>query len=131
MEVLLGNLEGRLQDKEELFSDDLVSLINFHIKPPVPVERDRIFIRAMFLVSDEVDSYGGCFPSDEHPKLASLLIDTPVLVGHKKDQLPIARNFKADLITKDGANWIKVWFYWLKSSEGAISLKENIDRFIS
>jgi hypothetical protein len=130
VEILLGNLEGRLQDKVELFSDDLVSLINFHIKPPVPVERDRIFIRAMFLVSDEVNSYGGCFPSDEHPKLASLLIDTPVLVGHKKDKLPIARNFKADLITKDGANWIKVWFYWLKNSEGAISLKENIDHGI-
>jgi hypothetical protein len=130
VEILLGNLEGRLQNKEELFSDDLVSLINFHIKPPVPVERDRIFIRAMFLVSDEVNSYGGCFPSDEHPKLASLLIDTPVLVGHKKDKLPIARNFKADLITKDGAHWIKVWFYWLINSEGAISLKENIDHGI-
>jgi hypothetical protein len=130
MEVLLGNLEGRLGEKEEVFSDDLVSLINFSIKPPVPVEKEKIFIRAMFLVSDQVNSYGGCFPSDEHPKLASLLIDTPVLIGHKKDKLPIARNFKADLVNKDGANWIKVWFYWLKSSEGAFSLKENIDHGI-
>ena len=130
MEVLLGSLEGRLAEKEELFSDDLVPLINSHIKPPVPVEKNKIFIRAMFLVSDEVNSYGGCFPSDEHPKLASLLIDTPVLIGHKKDKLPIARNFKADLVTKDGTHWIKAWFYWLKSSEKAFSLKENIDHGI-
>jgi hypothetical protein len=58
----------------------------------------------MFLISDQVNSYGGCFPSDEHEDLARLLIDSPVLVGHTKDKLPIARNFKAELVEKDESN---------------------------
>ena len=130
MECLLGNLEAKLLEKEEIPSDELISLINSRIKPPVEVRKDDIFIRAMFLISDQVNSYGGCFPSDEHENLARLLIDSPVLVGHTKDKLPIARNFKAEQIKKDDINWIKVWFYWLKESSGSLSLKENIDHGI-
>ena len=130
MEYLLGNLEAKLLEKEEIPSDELIFLINSRIKPPVEVRKDDVFIRAMFLVSDQVNSYGGCFPSDEHGNLARLLIDSPVLVGHTKDKLPIARNFKAEIVKKDEANWIKVWFYWLKESAGSLSLKENIDHGI-
>jgi hypothetical protein len=130
MEYLLGSLEAKLLEKEETPSDELVFLINSRIKPPVQVEKDNVFIRAMFLISDQVNSYGGCFPSNEHQNLAELLIDSPVLVGHTKDKLPIARNFKAELVKKDDANWIKVWFYWLKESTGSLSLKGNIDHGI-
>lgn len=130
MEYLLGNLEARLLEKEEIPSDELIFLINSIIKPPVKVKKDDVYIRAMFLISDQVNSYGGCFPSDEHEDLAKLLIDSPVLAGHAKDRLPIARNFKAELVKKDGANWVKVWFYWLKESSGSLSLKENIDHGI-
>jgi len=130
MEYLLGNLEAKLLEKEEIPSDELVFLINSRINPPVPVKKDDIFIRAMFLISDQVNSYGGCFPSDEHENIAKLLIDSPVLVGHTKDKLPIARNFKAELVKKDGAHWVKVWFYWLKESPSSLPLKENIDHGI-
>lgn len=130
MEHLLGKLEAYLSEKEIEASDELVFLINSQIKPPLPVKKEDINIRAMYLVSDQVNSFGGCFPLDEHPKLAELLVDSPVLVGHSKERLPIARNFKADLIRKDGANWIKVYFYWLKNSPESNSLKENIDHGI-
>ncbi|MGH8016319.1 MAG: hypothetical protein ACREBV_09025, partial [Candidatus Zixiibacteriota bacterium] len=59
--------------------------------------------------------------------LASLLTDSPVLIGHRKDKLPIGRNFHSVLINKDGRPWVKSYFYWLKSADGAESLKENID----
>jgi len=130
MELLLGNLEAQLLEKEEIPSDELIFLINSRINPPVPVKKDDVYVRAMFLISDQVNSYGGCFPSDEHENLASLLIDSPVLVGHTKDKLPIARNFKAELAEKDGVNWVKVWFYWLKETTGSLPLKENIDHGI-
>ena len=130
MECLLGNLEAKLLEKEEIPSDELIFSINSRIKPPVEVRKDDVFIRAMFLISDQINSYGGCFPSDEHEDLARLLIDSPVLVGHTKDKLPIARNFKAELVEKEESNWIKVWFYWLKESSGSLSLKENIDHGI-
>ena len=130
MENLLGKIEACLAEKEIEVSDDLVFLINTRIKPPLPVKKEDLYIRAMYLVSDEVNSFGGCFPVDEHPRLAELLVDSPVLVGHSKERLPIARNFKADLVEKDGVNWIKVYFYWLKNSPEAESLKENIDHGI-
>lgn len=130
MENLLGKIEACLAEKEIEVSDDLVFLINTRIKPPLPIKKEDIYIRAMYLVSDQVNSFGGCFPLEEHPKLAELLVDSPVLVGHSKERLPIARNFKADLVEKDGANWIKVYFYWLKNSPEAESLKENIDHGI-
>jgi len=130
VENLLGKIEACLAEKEIEVSDDLVFLINTRIKPPLPVKKEDIYIRAMYLVSDQVNSFGGCFPLEEHPKLAELLVDSPVLIGHSKERLPIARNFKADLVEKDGANWIKVYFYWLKNSPEAESLKENIDHGI-
>jgi len=130
MEYLLGNLAAELLEKEETPSDELIFLINSRINPPIPVKKEDVYIRAMFLISDQVNSYGGCFPSDEHENLTKLLIDSPVLVGHTKDKLPIARNFKAELVTRKGANWVKVWFYWLKEPAGALPLKENIDHGI-
>jgi len=130
MENLLGKVEAFLSEKEIQVSEELVFLINTRIKPPLPVKKEDIYIRAMYLVSDQVNSFGGCFPLDEHPKLAELLIDSPVLVGHSKERLPIARNFKADLVKKDGANWVKVYFYWLKNSAEANTLRENIDHGI-
>lgn len=130
MKKLLGQVQTELSEKEEQPSADLISLINSRIKPPVPVTAEEIFIRAMYLISDKVNSYGGCFPQEEHPHLAKLIIDAPVLIGHNKEKLPVARNFNTELVYRDNAPWIKVWFYWLKNSEGGNSLKENIDHGI-
>lgn len=74
MENLLGRIEACLAEKEIEVSDDLVFTINTRIKPPLPVKKEDIYIRAMYLVSDQVNSFGGCFPLDEHPKLGSVLI---------------------------------------------------------
>jgi len=81
----------------------------------------------MFIVSDQVNSYGGCFPTEEHQNLTNLLIDSPVMIGHRKDSLPIARNFHAETIEKDGVNWVKVYFYWLKETDKSEDLKKKID----
>jgi hypothetical protein len=56
-----------------------------------------------------------------------MLIDSPVMVGHRRDSLPLARNFKAIKVEVDGRTWIKSYFYWMKDSEGAEDLKNNID----
>lgn len=130
MKKLLGQIQTELSEKEEQVSPDLISLINSLIKPPVPVTAEDVFVRAMYLISDQVNSYGGCFPQDEHPHLAKLIIDSPVLIGHNKEKLPIARNFKTEMVYRDNVPWVKVWFYWLKNSEGGNSLKENIDHGI-
>jgi len=130
MEELLGKIEARLQEREEQVSDELIFLINSRINPPKPVTREDVYVRTMFLVSDEVNSYGGRFPKEELPRIAEFVIDSPVIVGHTKERLPIARNFKAELVNKKERTWVKVWFYWLKNSKDALSLKENIDHGI-
>jgi len=130
MEELLGKIEARLQEREEEVSGELISLINSRIKPPKPVTKEDVYVRTMFLVSDEVNSYGGRFPIEELPNIAELVIDSPVIVGHTKERLPIARNFKAELVNKNERTWVKAWFYWLRNSKDALSLKENIDHGI-
>jgi len=65
VEELLAYVGAELKKPKEEISDQLVFLINSRIKPPKPVTKEDIFVRTMFLVSDEVNSYGGRFPLEE------------------------------------------------------------------
>jgi hypothetical protein len=127
---LLAHVGAELKKPEEEITDELVFLINSRIKPPKPVTGEQIFIRTMFLVSDEVNSYGGRFPLEELHRITELVIDSPVMVGHAKEKLPIARNFKAEVVQRDGHHWVKVWLYWMKNARDAASLRENVDHGI-
>lgn len=98
MEELLAYVGAELKKPEEEISDELVFLINSRIQPPKPVTKEEIFVRTMFLVSDEINTYGGRFPLEELHHLTDLVIDSPVMVGHTKEKLPIARNFKAEVV---------------------------------
>lgn len=127
MNPSLGRITARLAEPEEAKVSGLIQLLNTNIDPPNRLSEDDVYIRAMYIVSDEVNSYGGCFPSDEHARMCELLVDSPVMVGHRKDKLPIGRNFHAVQIEREGRRWIKSYFYWLKNAEGAANLRENID----
>lgn len=127
MESSLGRVTARLAEKAEEISADLIDLINRNINPPTPVGPEDVHIRTMFIVSDQVNSYGGRFPADEHERLAHLLVDSPVMVGHRKDRLPVGRNFHAVMVEKDNQHWVKSYFYWLRNALGAGDLKDNID----
>jgi hypothetical protein len=127
MERLFGKISASLVENDQSYPENLADKINDNIGPPEPIALEDVHVRAMYILSDKINSYGGCFPADEHELLGSLLIDSPVLVGHRKDSLPIARNFHAEMVQKNNANWVKVYFYWLKNAEGAESLKNNID----
>jgi len=104
-----------------------IDLINDNIHPPVPVAADDVLIRAMYIINDSINSYGGKFDRVDLPRIAALFIDSPVLIGHDKSGLPVARNFWAETVEKDDKLWIKSYFYWLKKSDTADRLKLNID----
>lgn len=127
MKARLGRLTATLAEPLSRISADLIEKINRNINPPTPVTAEMVEIRAMYVVNDRVNSFGGRFPADEHCRLVELLIDSPVLVGHRKDKLPVARTFHATACTENGERWVKAYFYWLKTAEGAESLRENID----
>ena len=85
----IGRITAHLAGPIETISEEIILLINENIKPPNPVGAGDVFVRAMYVVSDEINSFGGRFPAEEHNRLAALLIDSPVLVGHRKDKLPV------------------------------------------
>jgi len=127
MKELFGKIKASLVERGPERIEELTELINTNILPPEKISSDEVHIRAMYIVSDRVNSAGGRFPAEDHQELARLLVDSPVLVGHRKDSLPIARNFHAETVQRGNERWIKVYFYWLKKANGAENLKNNID----
>jgi len=123
----LGRVIARLAEPAEELPPELVNLINKNIKPPTTVTAGEVYVRAMYIVSDQVNSFGGRFPGDEHTRLAELLVDSPVLIGHRKDKLPVGRNFHAVTLERDGRPWVKSYFYWLRAADTSEQLRENID----
>ncbi len=123
----LGRVVARLAEPTEVLPAAMADLINQNIKPPTAVGPGDVNVRAMYIVSDGVNSFGGRFPEEEHARLARLLVDSPVLIGHRKDKLPVGRNFHAEQVVRDKQPWVKSYFYWLKSSDDAEQLRDNID----
>jgi hypothetical protein len=123
-----GQIKAQLAaENENQITAELVSLINSNVAPPEPVTENDVYIRAMHIVSDQINSFGGRFPAEEHDNLAELLIDSPVLVGHRKDRLPIGRTFHAVTVERENQRWVKSYFYWLRSADNAQDLRDNID----
>jgi hypothetical protein len=127
MELNQCNIKAELTEPLHTRIKELIAILNENIDPPNLISEKDIYIRAMHIVSEEINSYGGMFPIEEMNRLTGLLVNSPVLVGHRKDKLPIGRNFYAEIVEKDGQQWIKSYFYWLRTADGSDSLKENID----
>lgn len=72
MEKLKGQIQAVLSEKEISPDLSLIELINQRIQPPVDVTAEDIYIRAMYLVSDQVNSYGGRFPKEEQEQIAGV-----------------------------------------------------------
>ncbi|MCP4633445.1 MAG: hypothetical protein GY855_11010 [candidate division Zixibacteria bacterium] len=107
---------------------ELIGKANRTTGDSTPITPENSYIRTMYIASDKINAHGGCFPVEELRKLTLLIPNSPVLVGHRRDSLPIARNFHADLIRdKDGVNWVRSYFYWMKNVDGALTMQSNID----
>ncbi len=104
-----------------------IDLLNKNIKPPVPLELKRIHIRAMFVVNDSPNSFGGCFDRADLTQITELFIDTPVLIGHDKSALPVARIFWAETVQAGERLWVKCYFFWPREVDYSDRLRINID----
>jgi len=123
---LVGMLKVDLSEKSGC---SYAATINRVVDPSEPVIDDGVFVRAMLVASEEINSQGGRFPVEELQRVVALIPGCPVLVGHNKGTLPIARCFHAELTERDDSNskWVKVLFYWLKAISSAEDLRANID----
>ena len=117
-ELLIGTLASRPGATPVVVDDAIAALINERINPPEPVTPQAIHVRSLRLISDEVNDHGGRFPIEEHERLCELIVDAPVLVGHDRSRLPVARNFAARSVSDGAQHWVQVWFYWMRNREG-------------
>ncbi len=113
-ETLIGTLSLGSTDDRLTF---LIDKINEVIKPPRAATAENVNIRAMYVVNDLVNSHGGRFRREDLERLASLIADSPVLVGHDRSQAPLARTFHAETEERDGVAWLKSYFYWPRSAD--------------
>ncbi len=127
MKTLSGILQARLAEADEVYDESLITEINERITPPRKLSADDVCIRAMYIVSDQLNSQGGRFAEDDLETLAEMIADSPVMIGHRRDSLPVARNFKAETVIENNQVWIKSWFYWMKNTPWADELIKNID----
>lgn len=127
MDMRLGHVSAELTIPELDRTDELVRRLNEFVRPSVRLQESDVHVRAMFVVSTGVNSYGGTFAMPELQRLTELIVDAPVLVGHRRDSLPIGRLFHAELVERNGLTWVKAYFYWLRRSADADNLRENID----
>lgn len=116
--TLIGELTVAPGAPPATVDESVVASINERIQPPEPVTADGIHVRSLRLISDEVNDHGGRFPAEEHERLCDLIIDSPVLIGHDRTQLPMARNFAARILNDGERQWVNVWFYWMRGPKG-------------
>lgn len=118
MNILIGQLSAQPAPSAAAPTDEMIALINARVHPPAPIQADSVHVRSVRLVSDEINDHGGCFPADEHARLCELVVDSPVLIGHDRSRLPVARNFAARRVSDGDRQWVTVWFYWMRGPEG-------------
>lgn len=106
---------------------DFSSEINRVLKPRRRLGPGELHIKAIYLVSDGINAFGGSVPPDELERMRELSVNVPVLVGHQKQSLPLGRTFRAELVRRDGRTWLKVWFYWLRDGGQGDRLRAEID----
>jgi len=124
-------LSGPLLREAGLITDEDVRSINsLHNPPPVPVSERDVFVRRCRLAGDAVDAYHGCFRTNDLPKLLTMVQGVPMLVGHDKRTLGVARFFGGSVESADGRtghNYIVPKFYWLRGHSSAEDLRVAID----
>lgn len=95
--------------------------------PLIPLNADEIYVRRCRLAGDAVDQKGGCFRTEDLPKLLELVQGAPALVGHNQMSIAIARFFGGEIETYQNHQYIVPKLYWLKQHSRAEDLRLEID----
>lgn len=127
MEKLIGTLAATAIQQADANKQLMIEEINRAIKPPKPVTIETVHLGVLQAASDRVNLQGGCFETSDLEKLAELIVDAPVMVGHDKQGLPIGRVFKGEVVSENGTPWLRAYFYWHRDQRNADALKANID----
>ncbi len=127
MNNLTGHLAVTALGECEYDKAQLIAEINRTIRPAQPATTDSVYIGVLMAASNQVNTQGGCFAREELAQLAELVVDSPVLIGHKKNELPIGRVFRGEIINRAGVPWLRALFYWHRSQANTEEIKTGID----
>ena len=127
MNSLTGRLNITAMNEDEHDKAALIDEINRVINPARPATLESTHIGILLAASNQVNAQGGCFARTELEQLAELVIDAPVMIGHRKDELPIGRVFKAEIVERAGAPWLRAYFYWHRDQSRGAEIKTGID----
>jgi hypothetical protein len=127
VESLTGRLSAIARNDLDRNRVALTEEINRVIKPARHVTPESVYIGVLLAASDQVNAQGGCFARAELAQLADLVVDAPVMIGHKKDELPIGRVFKGEIIDHCGTPWLRAYFYWHRDQARAEEIKTGIE----
>jgi hypothetical protein len=126
--MLSQHLSGRLlRDPITPGAAELSAIHALPNPPLVQLEADDIHVRRCRLASDAIDSRFGRFRSEDMLRLLQLVRGAPVLIGHDKRTLGVARFFGGEIENRDGITWIIPSFYWPNAHSGAADLRVMID----
>lgn len=126
--MILQNLSGNvLSEPYQVQPEDILQIKSLKNPPLMDLTPGDIYIRRVRLAGDVIDAYGGRFRTNDLPRLLKMTQGLPLLIGHRKDTLGVARFFNGAVEGFDGAQYIVPRFYWLTKHSGAEDLKLSID----
>lgn len=135
---LLSNREISLdqQYRQEASQEDLDLIKQFALDKNITA--NDVYVRAMYLCNDLVDSYFTRFDSPDLDAVCKMIVGQSVLIGHKKEEAPLARFYKAEKvvrtdkkfeneITGKDVEWCKAYFFWARGTTDAEDIRKKID----
>lgn len=126
--MLTQHLSGNLLRESCPATDEDVSRIAGLPNPPlVKLTKEDIIVRKCRLASDRIDSRHGRFRTEELERLLDMVQGAPVLIGHDKRTVGVARFFGGSVEERDGVNWIIPKFYWPRAHSKSEDLRVMID----
>lgn len=123
-QTLIGTL---LRDPCTVEANDLDAIHRLPNPPLVKLAADELFVRRCRLASDAVDARFGRFRTDDLPRLLELVQGAPVLVGHDRRTLGVARFFGGRVEKRGEVSWLVPKFYWPRAHSAANDLRVMID----
>ncbi len=126
--MLSQSLTGQLmQEPLPVQQEDIACIHSLPNPPLIQLEVKDIHVRKCRLASDAMDSRFGRFRTDDLPRLLELTQGAPVLIGHDRRTLGVARFFGGEVQQRDTVSWIVPRFFWPKAHSQAEDLRVMID----
>ncbi|MBD3166388.1 hypothetical protein GF324_07310 [bacterium] len=126
--MLSQQLTGALlRDPVAVQSSDLETIRALPNPPLTNLAPEDIYVRRCRLACDAIDSRGGRFRREDMPRLLEMVQGAPVLIGHDKRSLGVARFFGGEVEQRGEVRWIVPKFYFPRAHSGSEDLKVMID----